>query len=391
MKKTPLVFWAIMCNIVLFCLLLGYGYITSKNHTASIRSFSEQIHSLQTENQQLRLSLATMQNIQKNAAPREVSHDNSVPPQATLAPVLQPNEPNAITPNEALASSNSLKVIQNALRQIHKSNGQNDANGLAQLQMENTLLKEEIARLQSLLNVQQTSGAVLTEIQTQQQQTQTIVTSVMNELNGNASPDQKIKLLESLSELAGSQDPALLAVIQRGLSDSYPDVRTAAANLLNNYHNPDAIPLISEALDNPDKNTRLAVLNSLEEITDPGISGIYLKAIGDQEEDIRSAAMTKLGSADQLPDDTLLAIYGSAIVSPHTDVKKETLSLLELRGDHKSIDIVIEGLKDADSEFVEDVNSTLSFLIDKEFSSYNEAKNWWSKNKDKYDENLMEK
>jgi hypothetical protein len=64
--------------------------------------------------------------------------------------------------------------------------------------------------------------------------------------------------------------------------------------------------------------------------------------------------------------------------------------MLEDRSDHKAVDILIEGLKDANPDFREQVNTSLSNLLDldQEFKTYKEAKDWWSKNQNKYDAEL---
>jgi len=65
--------------------------------------------------------------------------------------------------------------------------------------------------------------------------------------------------------------------------------------------------------------------------------------------------------------------------------------MLEDRSDHSAVDILIEGLKDNDPDFREEVNASLDFLIDKEFKTYQEAQAWWNANKDNYDEDLFPK
>jgi HEAT repeat protein len=62
--------------------------------------------------------------------------------------------------------------------------------------------------------------------------------------------------------------------------------------------------------------------------------------------------------------------------------------MLENIRDHRAVDILIEALRDEDAEFREKVSSAISMLLDKEFESYKEAKTWWEKNRDRYDEDL---
>jgi hypothetical protein len=62
--------------------------------------------------------------------------------------------------------------------------------------------------------------------------------------------------------------------------------------------------------------------------------------------------------------------------------------MLESAGGHRAVDILIEALQDKDAKFCKEVTSAISTLIDMEFTSYEEAKTWWEKNKNKYDEDL---
>jgi hypothetical protein len=387
MKKQIMVL-TVFVSVLALCILSAFEYQQILKHKSDMKVLLKETSDLRTQNQEMRENLKKKQNTPQNDTLPSGNEGGQSPlalePQSPM--IASPKEPNATASKEAGMSPQSLEVIQSTLRQIRKSAGQNDANEIAQLQQENNLLKQEIVRLQSQLNLRQTSETVLSEIQNEKQQTESILASVAGELGSNLNPAQKIKLLESLSELAGNQEPTLLPIIQQGLSDTSPEVRLAAMQLLDDYHSPDAIPLISEALDASDTETRLAAVETFDNIDDPAVSELFLKAMNDKEEDVRTAA---LGKTDKKSDDIQMAVYEAGIVSSHPDVKTETLSQLEFKGDHKSVDIVIKGLKDSDPEFVQSVNSTLSFLVDKEFQTYEEATRWWAKNKDKYDENLL--
>ena len=110
-------------------------------------------------------------------------------------------------------------------------------------------------------------------------------------------------------------------------------------------------------------------------------------ALDDKSEDVRSAA---LEIADDHEGDIQLSVLRHAVSSPHYDVRSEAISLLEFRGDHSVVDIIIEGLLDSNAEFREEVNSALDLLIDREFKNHETARTWWDQNKDKYDEDLFE-
>jgi HEAT repeat protein len=81
-------------------------------------------------------------------------------------------------------------------------------------------------------------------------------------------------------------------------------------------------------------------------------------------------------------------VLEAAIACPFSDIKEESVFMLEFIGGHRAVDILIEALRDKDAEFREKVGSAISMLLDKEFESYKEAKTWWEKNRDRYDEDL---
>src|SRR4030042_4926857 len=98
-----------------------------------------------------------------------------------------------------------------------------------------------------------------------------------------------------------------------------------------------------------------------------------------------------LKSPEKKNDVIQLEVLAKGIISTHDDVKSTSVWLLQERSDHKAMDIIIEGLKDPNPTFREEINETLNFLINREFGSYDEAKIWWEQNKNKYDEDLFEK
>ena len=123
-------------------------------------------------------------------------------------------------------------------------------------------------------------------------------------------------------------------------------------------------------------------------LSNPAVADVLSLALNDNSERVRNRVMDTIR---QQEGDLQLSALAAAMSSGYEDVKTEALSLLELRGDHKSVPIIIDGLKDSNPEYREEVNSVLSALIDQEFSSYDKAIKWWNKNKDRYDNDLFEK
>ena len=197
--------------------------------------------------------------------------------------------------------------------------------------------------------------------------------------------DEKISFL---SELGPSQDGSVLKIVDKALNDREPQVRLAAIELLVDYNSPDMLPIVSKALKDKGEQVRKAAISALTSVNDPNVNDMLIQALSDKSEDVRMAV---LEVAEEKEESTRLEVLRAGISSPYKDVKEDVVSSLIGLSNHDAVDILILGLKDSDSEFREDVKSVLELLISQEFSSYEEAKNWWTANKDKYDEDLTEK
>ncbi len=212
---------------------------------------------------------------------------------------------------------------------------------------------------------------------------------LVNDWYLQTSPVKKIEFLESLTDLSLERDPTVLPILLQAINDYDPEVSIAASKMLSEYRTPEVLPVIEAALLSSNEQVRLNALEPLGEINDIVVSDLLALAYTDSFEDVRTKALDITGMMEE--GDIQLKALSSGIGSTNEDVKTEILSILEFRGDRDSVSIVIEGLKDPSPEFREEVNSVLSFMIDQEFSSYNEAVKWWDSNKNRYDEDLFEK
>jgi HEAT repeat protein len=212
------------------------------------------------------------------------------------------------------------------------------------------------------------------------------VSAIIAEFDSPISAERKIELIKSLSKVISADELSVISVVQKSLDDSNPEVGRAAITLLEDYETPEILPVVERALNSKDEQTRIAALTPLSGIDDPQVSNLIIQALSDTSEDVRTAA---LEAVDEQEDPINLSVMKKGISSPYKDVKSTVVSSLENRGDHIALEILIEGLKDTDATFREDINETLDFLIDKQFKTYKEARAWWLKNKNNYDENLF--
>jgi hypothetical protein len=209
--------------------------------------------------------------------------------------------------------------------------------------------------------------------------------TLLNEFNRTSNGERKVELLQSLSDMAFDRDPCVIRVVQTAAAEKDANVALAAIVLLQGYESPEVLPAITKAMAHQDEEVRQTAVNLLLDINDPQTGDLLAAALSDKSEDIRNSTLDITKYKDK---EIQFKVLETAISSPFSDVKENSIFMLEYLGGRHAVDILIEALRDTDTEFRERVASAISMLIDKEFESYKEAKTWWEKNKGKYDEDL---
>jgi len=193
--------------------------------------------------------------------------------------------------------------------------------------------------------------------------------------------------LDLLAELFGSTNPLILDIVYKELDNPSKAVRLDALDLLSEFQNEDVFDNLSKALDDKSAEVREAAIDILNDIEIKGGSSyeadLLAKGINDKSEDVRDTALSVLGDKPRFEIET---IAESAISSQYPDVKDEILSNLALNPSINGVEIMITGLRDKNQDFREDVQFELEVITDHEFNSYEEAKDWWDKNKFKFEE-----
>jgi tetratricopeptide (TPR) repeat protein len=212
------------------------------------------------------------------------------------------------------------------------------------------------------------------------------IDSVAEELKGMSISEDKIELLDQLDDV---DSPALPELVKSVLDDDDPEVRLAALELLEDKKKGEIADCLNKALDDPDEDVREYAATLLYGIEDKEeAADLLIKTMDDSSENVREAGFDVV--TDKEPD-VQLPVFEQTIHSPYKDIKENTADAILDIPSHKSVTTLFEGLKDPDQEFVEYVNSKLDYLFGKEFKNYDEAINWWNKNKDKFDEDLFDK
>jgi HEAT repeat protein len=211
------------------------------------------------------------------------------------------------------------------------------------------------------------------------------IDTLLNEFNRTSSGERKIELLRSLFDMAFDRDPCVIGIVQMAVAEKDANVALAGIELLQGYESPKVLPAVVNAMAYPNEEVRRTAVNILLDINDPKAGDLLATALSDESEDIRDAALDITRYKDK---QIQFRVLETAISCPFSDTKEKSVFMLENIRDHRAVDILIEALRDEDAEFREKVSSAISMLLDKEFESYKEAKTWWEKNRDRYDEDL---
>jgi HEAT repeat protein len=211
------------------------------------------------------------------------------------------------------------------------------------------------------------------------------IDTLLNEFNKASGSERKIELLKSLPDRAFDRDPCIIGIVQTAVAEQDADVALAAIELLQGYESPKVLPAIVDAMAHPNEEVRRTAVGILLDINDPQAGDLLATALSDKSEDIRDAALDITRYKDK---QIQFRVLETAISCLFGDIKEKSVFMLENIRGHRSVDILIEALRDEDAEFREKVGSAISMLLDEEFESYKEAKTWWEKNRDRYDEDL---
>jgi len=209
--------------------------------------------------------------------------------------------------------------------------------------------------------------------------------TLLNEFNRTSNGERKVELLQSLSDMAFDRDPCVIRVVQTAAAEKDANVALAAIVLLQGYESPEVLPAIVKAMAHQDEEVRKIAVNLLLDINDPQTGDLLAAALSDESEDIRNSTLDITKYKDK---EIQFKVLETAISSPFSNVKENSIFMLESLGGHHAVDILIEALQDTDTEFRERVASAINMLLDKEFESYKEAKTWWEENRVRYDEDL---
>jgi hypothetical protein len=196
--------------------------------------------------------------------------------------------------------------------------------------------------------------------------------------------------IDFITEYADEHPESEALMVYKVLDDNDAEVRTAAMEMLamKELDDPNVLYVAAKALKDSEQAVRQSAVEACTAVTDPGVGDVLNEAIKDSSEEVRTIAVQV---ADQKEPAVRLSVLKSGITSQYEDVKENAVSSLIDASTPEAVDILIMGLKDPNPDFRDSVKSGINFLVSQEFDTYDQAVKWWNANRDKFDNELMEK
>jgi len=208
------------------------------------------------------------------------------------------------------------------------------------------------------------------------------VESIDRRIQATTDINEKLELLDDLNYI---EDPLVLDIINRELSDPSADIRLSALELLENFDGKEVFSTLRKAFEDSSEEIRIAAIDIIDDVDipggDPEEADILLKAVNDPSENVRSAA---LNAIDNKSAYDLEIIGEDAIKSNYPEVKESILESLADTPSVRGVEIIIEGLKDQDPDFRSDVIDELELITDQSFNSYDDARKWWDQHQNEF-------
>jgi hypothetical protein len=217
--------------------------------------------------------------------------------------------------------------------------------------------------------------------------TKSRLASTLDKYGSLTDSDEKI---DFITEFSDAHPESVMAIADKALDDKDVDVRSAAMEALIDYdsNGPEVLPVAAKALKDSEEQVRQSAVQACAGVDDPQVGKLLLQALDDPSEEVRSAAIQV---AEQKDPPVRLEVLKAAVTSSYEDVKTGAVSSLIDMSSPEAVDALIPGLKDSNPDFREEVSSALNFLVSQEFETYDQAKSWWDKNRNKFDSDLSEK
>lgn len=210
------------------------------------------------------------------------------------------------------------------------------------------------------------------------------LTQLMAEFWHTENPDRRSAILEEIE--ASHYGEELLAFVAKLLGLKDESLRLRAVDLLAGNTAAAILPILEGALADPSEAVRMNAVAAVAQVRDDAVVGYLGKVFEDGSENVRLAGLDVLENQTQ---DRKLKVLGRALQATHSDVQTAAIGTLQLESTAQSVEVLFDALDAADPEVRHEAQFSIDFLVDREFSSADEARTWWIENKDKFDRDLV--
>lgn len=199
-------------------------------------------------------------------------------------------------------------------------------------------------------------------------------------------PERRAEILEEIE--ASYYGAEVLPLIREifGLGDE--DLNLQAVEILAGNTSPEVLPVLEEALKQPSEDVQLSAVYASSQVRDEALVQFLSRAFENESEAVR---LTGLDVLENQTANNRFKVYDAAMGSSHSDVQMAAIGALEMESSPDSIEIAIKGMESSDPEVRAEAQFSLEFQLDQTFQSAAQAREWWAKNRSKFDQDLIPK
>jgi len=194
--------------------------------------------------------------------------------------------------------------------------------------------------------------------------------------------------LDALSQVASLPSARVMELLRQLQTHPDPEVRARALVEMEGIVDPAVLPMVSTALSDSNPDVRLQALEVLDR-ADPSLDSKspLVGAMSDADSNVRQLALhVGLGKSTLVRQDVIAAAAGSR----HADVVIPALSVMESEPDKRNVPLFFNALSHPEPEVREVAQDTLALTFHEVFQSAAQGRAWWATNQNRYSQNLVE-
>jgi len=191
---------------------------------------------------------------------------------------------------------------------------------------------------------------------------------------------------EIMDQVSGSFSLSAQAAFAREiLRLGNPDLSLRAVELLSGQSSSLILPVLQDALHSSEESVRTAAAAAAGHITHPEVVDLFSQIFDDPSETVR---LTGTLALDEQHPAQRLSILDRALQARHGDVQLSAVNDLQTSSSRTALEILFQALDSSVTEVRDEARFAIDFLVEKEFQSAAEARQWWKENRGRFDNDL---